>query len=942
MDNANDNSMKMINFIKKAMTVVFCGLLIAIAFILIYYANVEQRIYPKENNITYIGSWIVTTDEGEKIRVGRSYTADRKYNGEYKISATLPDNITDDSVLCFKVGVTDFRVYINGKLRYDFVSERDVLLPGGNVFGYYQTVDLNAADSNASVTIVKSAASNKPQIVTETFVSDMSGVYDYLLSSYGISFIMSVFLVVISGLVLLFSIAMALWVKQKVDLIYAALGIFIVGGWLITNSYLFPFVTGYYHVNGPVNYMLCLMMPFGLLKYLDSLQNGRYQKMTSIMLLVGGVNAIVWTVLHFTGVFAFSKALIYIDLILGIIIAIEFIALFYDFKFGNIRKYKFSLIGLIGFLVFGIIEIIYLMFFDLKNDSIPMLLGLIWLLIFVTIQQIGDFRRAVMEKQNAIVLSETKTRFLANMSHEIRTPINSIIGMNEMILRESRDDAISEYAAIIQNSGKMLLSLVNDVLDFSKIECGKFEITNAKYKFSNLLIDIISIIEERATQKNLKFDVTIEVAVPQGQISDEFRIKQILINLLTNAVKYTSKGSVSLIIGGKYRVCEGEDDIFDLEFTVRDTGKGIKEEDIEGLFDAFVRADIKGNRNIEGTGLGLAIVKSIVESMNGNISVKSRYGYGSSFVAWIPVKVFDKSSAKLEFNSSKGREHDISVGEYGTFSAPGANILAVDDNASNLKIVKLFLKAVGISPDTCYNGNEAVAMCRQKRYDVILMDHMMPYPDGVETLKIIRADKKNLNTDTPTIVLTANALAGSKKEYLEAGFVDYISKPIEAKLFEEIIVKYIPKDKIESASERGAKVMIEEDDVMEFMPVENEPDSSKMQNDYDDMLNEEDGLLYCADNVEFYKEMLTDYIDMAGERKEELSRAYESMDLSAYGINAHSLKSISKTIGAKDVSEMALKLEQAAKEGKEDVLRANHNELLRIYDSTLKVIKRAL
>ena len=312
-------------------------------------------------------------------------------------------------------------------------------------------------------------------------------------------------------------------------------------------------------------------------------------------------------------------------------------------------------------------------------------MGLGFLLTFVVVQQVDDLRKLNMEKQRMIDISEAKTRFLASMSHEIRTPINAILGMNEMILRENEDSVITEYSRSIKSSGKMLLMLVNDVLDFSKIEAGKLEINESRFLMSDMLFDVLSLIKERADEKSLELRTELTDDIPNELISDEFRIRQILINLMNNAVKYTDKGSVTLTLGGSYT-----DSGYELSITVSDTGKGIRKEDQADLFEAFSRADVRANANIEGTGLGLAIVKSIVDSMKGTLGVSSEYGVGSQFWVRLPVRYADKAPLGSDFMQRRDRSPAEKTGS--SFTAPDARVLVVDDNQSNLTIVKLFLK----------------------------------------------------------------------------------------------------------------------------------------------------------------------------------------------------------------------------------------------------------
>ncbi|MBO7633128.1 MAG: response regulator, partial [Lachnospiraceae bacterium] len=457
---------------------------------------------------------------------------------------------------------------------------------------------------------------------------------------------------------------------------------------------------------------------------------------------------------------------------------------------GKIVEYKYTAIGLAGFLVCALVEIMILNLWPVMNDELPMLFGLAFMLTLAVIQQIRDLKRISDERQKAIDLSEAKTRFLASMSHEIRTPINAVLGMNEMILRENRDPVIDGYAKVAKSSGRMLLMMVNDVLDFSKIEAGKMEITNAEYSFSALLRDIRPMLKERADEKSLELNLVIEGEVPERQISDEFRIRQMIINLVNNAIKYTDKGSVTLTVGGEYI----EEGMFLLRLCVKDTGRGIREEDRKHLFEAFSRADIRKNRSIEGTGLGLAIVKNILDCMGGTIDVVSRYGSGSAFTIELPVEAIGEE--RVNADSVERPANTVSADEGGDFSAKDAAVLAVDDTSINLTLLTLLLKRVDVVPDLCESGLQAIQMCKEKKYDLILLDHMMPEIDGIETLKLIRESGDSLNKDTTAVVLTANAMAGSRALYIEAGFADYLTKPIDARLLEDALKKYLPAEKI--------------------------------------------------------------------------------------------------------------------------------------------------
>ncbi|MCR5790389.1 MAG: response regulator [Lachnospiraceae bacterium] len=742
----------------------------------------------------YIDEWTVEDPEGRVCKAGRSYRNEELLQGTFIITGRLPESVREDAFFCFMTG-RDVEVYVNGELRKDFISKRDVIIPGGSVKRFYLLVPISGADAGAEVKIIRTVSTRRGLIYQETFVASDIDLFAFFMRHHGLSLILAGILMIFSLVIVIISAAMRVFYGRRIAMLYGALGIFVISVWSITNSYMYPFIFGHYYIDGILNYMCCLCMPLNLIIYMDALQHGRHRKFMLGLLCLTLVNMLFWSVLHFTGILSFANSLLYIDIILGLQVVCFMGNLIIETVRGGVREYRYTAIGVAGFLICSLSEIAILTFWPIMNDELPMLVGLAFLLTLTVIQQIDDLKRINDERQEAIDLSMAKTRFLASMSHEIRTPINAVLGMNEMILRENRDPVIADYARSVRSSGKMLLMLVNDVLDFSRIEAGKMEITNAAFKLSDLLHEILPMLKERADEKSLDLKIVIFGEVPDRLISDEFRIRQMLINLINNAIKYTDKGCVTLIVSGQYE----EDDSFLLKFSIRDTGRGISEEDQKHLFEAFSRADIKKNRNIEGTGLGLAIVKSIIDSMGGTIEVTSKYGEGSKFTLTLTAGVVDREPVRDDFLNPEREESAGPVDEGGDYLAKDAKVLAVDDTDMNLRIVSLFLKHVGIVPDQCNSGRKALAMCREKKYDLLLLDHMMPEMDGIETLRRIRSSEDSKNKDTVAIVLTANALSGSRSLYMEAGFADYLTKPIASDVLEQTVRKYLPPEKVVSA-----------------------------------------------------------------------------------------------------------------------------------------------
>ncbi len=418
-----------------------------------------------------------------------------------------------------------------------------------------------------------------------------------------------------------------------------------------------------------------------------------------------------------------------------------------------------------------------------------------------------QFQNAVYREENSVAkqqkkeiedLNRAQNRFFSSMSHEIRTPINTIIGLNEMILREEVSDEVAEDAQNIQNASRMLLSLINDILDMSKIRSGRMEIVPAVYDMGAMLSDIVNMIWVRAKEKELAFHINVEQSIPAQLYGDEVRIKQILINLLNNAVKYTQEGSVNLSI----QCLKKENDTVYITYSVSDTGMGIKKESVPYLFSAFKRVDEEKNRYIEGTGLGLSIVKQLVSLMGGDIEVNSVYTKGSTFMVTLPQKVAGSEQiGELDLetrHTMRVREHYRSI-----FEAPKAHVLIVDDNDANLMVAEKLLLDTKVKVDTALSGQECLKMTLQQRYDVIFMDHLMPVMDGIECLHLIRSQVGGLNNETPVVVLTANAGGKNQAMYKREGFDGYLLKPVSGNQLETELLSHLPRELVKMANVPG-------------------------------------------------------------------------------------------------------------------------------------------
>lgn len=536
-------------------------------------------------------------------------------------------------------------------------------------------------------------------------------------------------------------------------------------------------------------------------------------------------------------------------------------------------------------------------------------------------QRLVESTKALIEtEQQAILASKAKSAFLANMSHEIRTPLNAILGLDEMILNSQEKTEIDEYARNIQNSGKSLLSIINDILDFSKIESGKLELVQTPYHLASVLHDINLMMNLKASRKGLAYKTDIDGNILENLYGDEVRLRQIITNLLNNAIKYTQQGSVSLTIRGYT-----EGNTMNLVVAVKDTGIGIKKQDLGNIFARYRRIDEEKNKNIEGSGLGLAIVQSILKLMEGTIEVESTYGEGSTFTVVIPQEIYGNSTIS-SYKAATTQKMEKSIEDL--YIAPEARVLVVDDNNVNLVVAKGFLKRTQAKVTTCDSGKECLELMKQTKYDIIFLDHMMPEMDGVETLHRSQSMLGNLNRFTPIIALTANAISGMREKYLDLGFTDYISKPIDSHHFYEVFYHSIPQNIIEP------KPMSEESST-------NTETNHKELKGESVNINQESGINLCGGDRELYLNTVKTFCQEKPDLQKKLVQFLMAENWYDYQIIVHSLKSNGLLIGSKEFSELAAQLESACKniQSKSDVekqiqfIEGNHGTFMQMYDN---------
>lgn len=679
---------------------------------------------------------------------------------------------------------------------------------------------------------------------------------------------------------------------------------------------------------------LVLLLPLFLALYFERNLHKQYPRRFAVLLCFVSINAVGQILLQMLGAWYLEDMVDISAVVVGVVCLAAIVTLV-QFDYKN-KRYQtwLSVLSMIVLLSGGIANVIMNTFSIYGNAAgqYSMTIFAVMMAVMHILQLSKEYRASAEEKvketeqQNlllaqakgeaetakmeALAANEAKGKFLAHMSHEIRTPINAVLGMDEMILRETKEQNIKEYAMDIYTAGQTLLSLINDILDFSKIDSGKLEIVPVEYDMSSLIHDLANMTAQRAKDKDIKLEVEIDPGVPSRLFGDDVRLRQVLTNILTNAVKYTLEGSVWL----RLRSWETKPGMVNLWFEVEDTGIGIREEDLPKLSAEFERIEEDRNRNIEGTGLGMNITIQLLTLMGSKLQVKSVYGVGSKFYFELEQKVVDATP----IGDFEARARQLAENySYGTkFLAPEAKVLVVDDNAVNRKVFRSLLKETQIQVTEAEGGTECLELVQKYPYDLIFLDHMMPELDGVETLHCIKEFTEFPCKDTPIVVLTANAVAGAREKYLAEGFDDFLSKPIVPEKLEDMLKRMLPRELLKEAPENGS---------------EDETAAGKQPEISLEELPQVDGLdwnyawLHLPDMEllqytvkEFYSQ-----IDSAADRLEEAyDRLNEPEQADRYRIQVHAMKSLAATVGIVPLAGVAKVLEYAAKGGKIDVIHA--------------------
>ncbi len=749
----------------------------------------SEKMYLGNDCNLYNDGWVHVLEDGTKHSAEIPGECEVKYGEVLAIEKALPTN-QRDTWICIRSSQQDIRVFVGDELREEYTT-KDTRRFGKNSVSVYVFFPVYEADAGSTIRL--EIVSNSPYsgYINDIYEGDRSDIWKHFLTLYLPGTMVALIMMLLSMAVVIYSNILHYICKRRMDILYLGSGLMLASIWLLAESRLRQVILPNSSIASDVGFFMVMLLPYPFLAYINNIQKRRYQCVYMSIAGLAILNFVISTMLQVCNIFDFSETMGVSHGIIILLFLCLFVTVVIDVKKGYVKDYPEVAVGLVGMMFAGLYEIYLVYDKSSLYNGIVLCLGLVFLLLMAGIKTGRDMLAIEKEKQMAVIANESKDKFLANMSHEIRTPINTVIGMNEMILRENQDSAIQEYATNIQNASHMLLSLINDVLDFSKIEAGKLEVTDNPYHLSSVLNDVIMGAKVRAQNKKLELCLQIDDTMPAVLKGDEIRIKQIMNNLLSNAIKYTEKGSVTFSVKGVQNKSG-----FILVASVKDTGIGIHKDDMERLFDSFQRLEMKKNRYIEGTGLGLSITKQLVNQMQGSIDVQSEYGKGSCFTVQIPQEVVESEpmgDLEQAYKHTTVTTEVVSgtLQEKKHFYAPHATVLVVDDNKMNLTVVKALLKRSEIQLDFAMGGQECLELTRNKKYDLILMDHMMPEPDGVETLHMLRGEDDNQNQNTTVVVLTANAIAGAAEQYLQEGFADYLAKPVVGEKLEEMLEKYL-------------------------------------------------------------------------------------------------------------------------------------------------------
>ncbi|MCR4694344.1 MAG: response regulator [Pseudobutyrivibrio sp.] len=698
------------------------------------------------------------------------------------LEKTLVVSQKSDTYLSFNSIKQDVFVYVGGKARYQF-STKDTRAFGSESIGTQMMIPLHPKDNGKIIRIEMVGNNNYTGTIDAMHIGSQFGIVYHLFLQEGPKILCAIIMMLSGTVAVVIGFLIKLIYNRTLSILYAGWVVTFAGLWVVAESQVRQFITSNHSLLGNMTYVSLMFAVFGEALYFDNLQKGRYRPLYMLMCIMVFVEFILGVANQFNERANLVETLMYTFTAFIIVSSFFLITMIRDIIDGNIKTYILELIGIIVAVVSGLIMVIQYFSNPTTMNSLVFCFGLLFLMLMTYIRAIADIRNIENETYAAEEAQASSFAFLTRMSHEMRTPINAILGMNKMILRESKENNVLDYARDVNSAGNYLLGIVNEILDLSKVSAGKVEIHQEEYDLMDMIRECYSMVRPRAKASRLSFEVDMSDVLPSRLYGDREHIIQVVTNLLTNAVKYTPTGRITLTVQGRIK-----GGLLYLEMGVSDTGVGIAEDNIPYLFDSFSNRDAIKDKRIAGTGLGLLITKELVDLMDGTISVSSELAKGSCFTVVIPQGIRSDEPCGSFSIGPGGERRAVDRGEILDFIG---RVLVVDDVAINLRVFTMLLKDTGLKTEVAQSGEEAIKKMNRTKYDLVFMDHLMPGMDGIKVKEIIDSEPENPNRDTPIIMQTANAIVGAKEYYERKGFSDYISKPIKEEELRAIIKKYL-------------------------------------------------------------------------------------------------------------------------------------------------------
>ncbi len=792
------------------------------------------------------------------------------------LESDLPDDIPEDTYL-FLRSSSDLRVIIDGNEReYFHISYPP--FPGGNTKAFWLPIRLYPEDAGKTLVLMRNDINSHNHSLGPCYIGNMQGFIRVEFQNNGFILLMAFTLLIFGGMTSVVSIVLRLIRKRSFPLMYLSFGVLASAFWLILDNFTYPFLFGKYYIDGVVEYLIVMLIPFAFISYLNLLQKRRYQIYCNIANGVLLADFFLWTFLHFTGISDFNDTMIPMNIILGVVL-VSFIPLtVYDIMVKKNRDYFALSIGYAVLLTMVICEIVHINLNVHNNDGMFVSIGLLAVLVFAILHEINSLRMLQARTIRATESNRAKSTFITNISNEILTPINEIIDKNEQILRQDPTGDIREHSESIRRAGSSLLNIINDILDFSKIEQGKLEIINADYDIRALLLDVTSVIKSMADGKGLRFNIEISETLPTILYGDSARIREILINLLNNAVKYTPKGIVTLSVEMKEEASKKSV----LVCCVKDTGIGIKDEDKDKLFKQFERLYFSKNISIDGSGLGLAITGNLLRLMNGTVECNSAYGVGTEFIVSLPQKITDPAP----------------IGDFETYRLATLS----DMKLSGTKVSDLKVSDTKV-PDTTQDTH----IFRAEDTGRALSDQLSNYETS--TTAPAQSGSSTISA-TPTQNVSGTGSDASTQNVSGTG------SDVSTQKMSNAVPVAPAENKSGGESETAGRST--------------------------SVIDSEVGLHYCGGMEDFYKDALSMYAEVLPEKMAELTEFLKKKDFVNYEVLVHSVKSNSLTIGATDLSETAKSLEHACKEGDHEFVELNHENMICMAEIVLEECRKML